>query len=196
MLNLHFPRILLICSSFSLSSSEFQTITAGKYKRTLTPTKKVTEEDIEKSKEDLEQVLKLFKAFVAENRPSLDIDNVATGETWFGNDALDKGLCDELRTVDDVLCNYVDDGYDVYKVTYDPFASESSLGGLLPVGAEKSSQNDGIVKSATRWLVKNIGSAVKEELASEFQSTSSSSNVKERYQMRDPDAADRIKLEL
>ena len=33
-----------------------------------------------------------------ENRPSLDIDKVATGETWFGQDALDRNLCDEIRT--------------------------------------------------------------------------------------------------
>lgn len=54
--------------------SEFQTITAGKYKRTITPTKKVMPEDIKKSKEDIEEILKLFKTFVKENRPILDID--------------------------------------------------------------------------------------------------------------------------
>merc|ERR1712241_573442 len=60
---------------------EFQTVTAGKYKRTLTPTKKVTKEDVAKQKEDLEEVLVLFKSFVKKNRPSLDIESVATGET-------------------------------------------------------------------------------------------------------------------
>lgn len=62
-------------------------------KRTLTPTKKVTKDDIAKTKADLEDVLVLFRGFVAENRPSLDIDKVATGETWFGEDALKMGLC-------------------------------------------------------------------------------------------------------
>ena len=33
---------------------EIQTITAGEYKRTLTPTKKVTKEDFKKAKEDVE----------------------------------------------------------------------------------------------------------------------------------------------
>ena len=55
---------------------EFSTVTAGKYKRTLTPTKKPTKEDFDKSKEDVEQILVLFKDFVAKNRPSLDIDKV------------------------------------------------------------------------------------------------------------------------
>jgi len=39
-------------------------VTAGKYKRTLTPTKQVTQEDLEKSKEDIEEILTLFKEFV------------------------------------------------------------------------------------------------------------------------------------
>jgi len=39
-------------------------------------------------------VFKLFSAFVGENRPELDIANVATGETWFGPDALEKKLVD------------------------------------------------------------------------------------------------------
>jgi len=77
---------------------EFQTITAGKYKRTITPTKKTTAEDLKKSKEDIEDILSLFKAFVKANRPSLDIDKVVTGKTWFGQGALDRNLCDEIRT--------------------------------------------------------------------------------------------------
>ena len=58
---------------------EFQTVTAGKYKRTITPTKRVTKEDFDKTKEDVEGILTLFKQFVHQNRPSLDIDDVATG---------------------------------------------------------------------------------------------------------------------
>lgn len=48
-------------------------------------------------------MLVLFKSFVASQRPGLVIDEVATGETWFGADALARGLCDELKTTDDVL---------------------------------------------------------------------------------------------
>ena len=62
-------------------------------KRTITPTKKVTKEDFQKSKEDIEEIFGLFRDFVKENRPKLDIDKVATGETWFGTAALDLKLC-------------------------------------------------------------------------------------------------------
>ena len=40
----------------------FSTVTAGKFKRTLTPTKKVDPQDERKLKEDIEQILALFKA--------------------------------------------------------------------------------------------------------------------------------------
>merc|ERR1719201_1280751 len=99
---------------------EFSTVTAGKYKRTLTPTKKPTKEDFDKSKEDVEQILVLFKDFVAKNRPSLDIDKVATGETWFGEDALELGLCDELKTKDEVILDYIKNDFDAYMLEYDP----------------------------------------------------------------------------
>lgn len=59
----------------------------------MTPTKKVNKEDLQKSKDDIEQVYVLFRDFVAKNRPQLDIEAVATGETWFGTDALERNLC-------------------------------------------------------------------------------------------------------
>jgi len=66
----------------------------------VTPTKKVTKEDIKKSTEDITEIFNLFKGFVKSQRPQLDIENVATGETWFGEDAMERGLCDELGTSD------------------------------------------------------------------------------------------------
>jgi signal peptide peptidase SppA len=108
---------------------EFQTITAGKYKRTVTPTKKITKEDLKKSTEDIQEIFDLFKRFVKDQRPQLDIENVATGDTWFGEDALERGLCDEIATADDVLLDFVDKGFDVYDVAYDP--TPESVGGLL-----------------------------------------------------------------
>jgi serine protease SohB len=53
----------------------------------------VTKEDFQKSKQDVEDIFALFRDWVAVNRPQLDIDAVATGETWFGTAALDRNLC-------------------------------------------------------------------------------------------------------
>ena len=177
---------------------EFQTITAGKYKRTVTPTKKISNEDLKKSKEDVEGILKLFKTFVHTNRPQLEIDEVATGETWFGTDALDRGLCDEIATADDILGQYVDAGYDVFDVKYDP---EPELGpGLLtalPIG--QSNGNGGLVKGLVSYAVRSIAPAAKEAIEEEVRKISMEQgrgDVTQRYMMKDPsNAVERIRAQ-
>jgi serine protease SohB len=82
---------------------DFEQLTAGEYKRTLTLFGENTDEDRQKMQADLEDIHTLFKEFVTEHRPILAIDQVATGEFWYGQRALDKQLVDELRTSDDYL---------------------------------------------------------------------------------------------
>ncbi|EGT5205025.1 TPA: protease SohB [Cronobacter sakazakii] len=77
--------------------------TAGQYKRTLTLLGENTEEGREKFREDLNETHHLFKEFVHSMRPSLDIDTVATGEHWYGVQAKEKGLVDEISTSDDLI---------------------------------------------------------------------------------------------
>lgn len=82
--------------------------TAGEYKRTLTLLGENTEQGREKFREELNETHALFKDFVRENRPSLDIDSVATGEHWFGTQAKEKGLIDDISTSDDVILSELD----------------------------------------------------------------------------------------
>jgi serine protease SohB len=82
---------------------DFEQVTAGKYKRTLTMFGKNTEEHRVKTREDVEEVHRLFKGAVTEHRPDLDIERVATGEYWYGTRALELGLVDELGSSDDYL---------------------------------------------------------------------------------------------
>ncbi|MEE2643616.1 MAG: protease SohB [Myxococcota bacterium] len=77
--------------------------TAGRYKRTLTLLGENSDEGREKFKEELGEVHVLFKTFVAERRPTLEIEEVATGESWYGHDALQRGLADEICSSDDLL---------------------------------------------------------------------------------------------
>lgn len=77
--------------------------TAGEFKRTLTLFGENTEQGREKFREELNVTHGLFKQFVHQMRPSLDIDSVATGEHWFGTQAKDLGLVDEIGTSDDLL---------------------------------------------------------------------------------------------
>jgi len=82
---------------------DFEQVTAGKYKRTVTMFGKNTDEDREKLREELEDVHALFKDAVAKYRPGLDLERVATGEHWYGTRALALGLADELLTSDELL---------------------------------------------------------------------------------------------
>ncbi len=96
---------------------DFEQITAGKYKRTVTMFGENTDEDRAKLKQELEEVHTLFKAAVHRYRPQLDLDTVATGEHWYGSQALELGLADELRTSDELLAQRAEER-DLYRVSY------------------------------------------------------------------------------
>ena len=96
---------------------DFEQITAGKHKRTVTMFGKNTDEDRAKLKEELEDVHALFKDAIAKYRTDLDLDKVATGEYWYGTRALELGLADELRTSDELLGERAGDR-DLYRVEY------------------------------------------------------------------------------
>lgn len=82
---------------------EFEMLHAGEYKRTMTMFGENTESGRSKMKQDLVEVHELFKSHIRSSRPSLDVDKVATGETWLGIRALELGLVDALQTSDDYL---------------------------------------------------------------------------------------------
>lgn len=86
---------------------DYELHTAGEHKRTLTLFGENTEEGRAKFRESLEEAHTLFKAFIADNRPAVDLAAVATGEHWFGSRALELKLVDELKTSDDYLLDSV-----------------------------------------------------------------------------------------
>lgn len=96
---------------------DFEQITAGRYKRTVTMFGRTTDADRAKLQEELEEVHGLFKQAVASNRPGLDLDDVATGEHWYGSRALELKLVDELATSDDYLLKAAE-AADLLHVTY------------------------------------------------------------------------------
>jgi len=96
---------------------DFEQITAGKYKRSVTMFGKNTDEDRAKLKEELEDVHLLFKGAVTKYRPDMDMDKIATGEHWYGTRALEFGLADELKTSDELLAELAKD-HDLYRLAY------------------------------------------------------------------------------
>lgn len=96
---------------------DFEQITAGRYKRTVTMFGKNTDDDRAKLREELEDIHALFKQVVTTHRPSLDIEAVATGEHWYGSRALELKLVDALETSDDYLHRAAESA-DLYRVHY------------------------------------------------------------------------------
>ena len=96
---------------------DYEQHTAGEYKRTLTMFSENTEAARTKFKQELEETHDLFKQFIGDNRPSLDIDKVATGEHWYGTQALKLGLIDKIQTSDDYIVKVAEE-IDVFEITY------------------------------------------------------------------------------
>jgi len=111
---------------------DFEQLTAGRYKRTLTLFGKNTDEGREKLREEIEDVHALFKAQIREHRPQVDVELVATGEHWYGLRALELKLVDELRTSDDFLLEAAKER-DLYHIT---FKRKRSLPERMLAGAE------------------------------------------------------------
>jgi len=116
---------------------DFELHTAGEHKRTLTMFGENTDAGREKFKEDLEDVHVLFKDFITDHRPNLDVDKIATGEIWFGSKALEVGLIDTIATSDEYLFTKIQN-HDVYEVKFEP---KKSLQEKLSQGAEATLSN-------------------------------------------------------
>lgn len=96
---------------------DFEQITAGKHKRSVTMFGKNTDADRAKLKQELEEVHHLFKGAVARYRPGLNLDEIATGEHWYGSRALELGLADALKTSDEHLAELARD-HELYRLSY------------------------------------------------------------------------------
>lgn len=118
------------------NSIDFEMLTAGEHKRTLTMFGENTDKGRKKFIEDLEDTHVLFKDFIRANRASVDIDDVATGEIWFGTRALDKHLVDEIKTSDQYLLEACGES-DVYEISY---KEKKSLAEKFGVGVESAAE--------------------------------------------------------
>ena len=121
-------------------------MTAGEYKRTVTMLGENTEKGKQKFQQELEETHQLFKQFVSQNRPHLDVEQVATGEHWFGQQAFNLNLVDEIMTSDDLLLQAMKEKQ-LIGVKY---VVKKSL--LQKVGKQAEESADNI---ALRWLKKN-----------------------------------------
>ena len=104
--------------------------TAGEHKRTLTTLGENTHAGRRKFQQELDETHGLFKRFVHRYRPSLELDRVANGDHWYGEQAIELNLVDALQTSDDLLMAKAEEA-DVFEVTYrrkQPMSKRITLG--------------------------------------------------------------------
>ena len=117
---------------------DFEMFTAGEYKRTVTMFGENTDKAREKFQSDLNDTHVLFKQHVKQFRPRVDIDAVATGDIWYGQQALDQKLIDEVGTSDDYLVSACERA-DVYTVAYEYRRSfQERMGFAAQAGFERA----------------------------------------------------------
>lgn len=116
---------------------DYKEYTAGEYKRTVSILGEITPKGEEKFKEQLEQTHTLFKHFVHQHRPQLKMDDVATGEYWYGTQALTLGLVDEVRTSDDYLLSHLDTHHLVHLKYEKKTPLREKLSGILGLGFKR-----------------------------------------------------------
>lgn len=113
---------------------DYDIYTAGQFKRTVTMLGENTEEGKKKFVEEIEETHDLFKDMVKRNRPVLDIDSVATGEHWYGNQCVEKNLVDLVQTSDDYLFDASNE-CDIFEVSYEEKKTMADRLGFAMEGA-------------------------------------------------------------
>ncbi len=97
---------------------DYETISAGEFKTTLTTFGEITQRGRDKVKEDVEDMHAIFKDWVKQHRPAVEIDGIATGETWIGLQAAERNMIDDVITSDEYIIRACDTA-DVFAVRFE-----------------------------------------------------------------------------
>ena len=132
---------------------DFELYTAGEFKRTVTMFGENTAEGKAKFEEELQQTHELFKHFVEKYRPQLNVEKVATGEHWYGKDALELNLVDKLQTSDEYLLGLLAQ-HDVYVIDT---RRKPTLGEKL--GLQAAQMADSLVPAVVNKVMETLAKA-------------------------------------
>ncbi|WP_411690606.1 protease SohB [Acinetobacter towneri] len=132
---------------------DFEMYTAGEYKRTVTMFGENTEAGKAKFEEELQQTHVLFKHFVEKYRPQLNVEKVATGEHWYGEDALELNLIDKLETSDEYLLSLLPQ-HDIYVIQT---RKKPTLGEKL--GLQAAQMADSLIPTVMNKVIESLSKA-------------------------------------
>lgn len=96
---------------------DYEEMTAGEHKRTVSLFGKIEPEGREKFLEQLAEIHTLFREHVLRNRPNAKAELIATGEHWAASQAVELGLVDRIATSDDEVMRRVKER-EVYEVSF------------------------------------------------------------------------------
>jgi serine protease SohB len=131
---------------------DYKEYTAGEFKRTVSLFGEITEKGEEKFRHQLENTHVLFKNFVHRFRPHLDMHQVATGEYWYGEQALGLGLIDQIKTSDDYLLSF-SESHQIVKVEHLQKGSISDrITGILGKSLHRAGSSLLQELEARKWL--------------------------------------------
>lgn len=120
---------------------DYEMISAGEYKRTLSQFGEITQKGRDKVQEDVDTLHEIFKTWIKDHRPSVDIDKISTGETWVGMQAKERYMVDEIKTSDECIVSACESA-DVYEVEFELHKSiQDKLGAVLQITGEKLFSN-------------------------------------------------------
>lgn len=120
---------------------DYEIISAGEFKRTLTQFGEITKKGRDKVQEDVDTMHEIFKRWIKDHRPSVDIDKISTGETWVGMQAKERYMVDEIKTSDECIVTACETA-DVFEVEYEIHKSiQDKLGAVLQGSTEKLFSN-------------------------------------------------------
>lgn len=140
---------------------DYEMFTAGEYKRTVTMFGENDDEDRAKYTEELEQTHELFKHFVTTYRPKLDLEKVANGDHWYGEDALKLNLVDELSTSDAYLLQQMEK-YQAYALLS---RQKPTFAEKLGLANAAHSAVSGVVSTATKSALTALGDKLPEVMS-------------------------------
>ncbi len=129
---------------------DFEQITAGEFKRTLTMFGENTDKAREKMREDIQEIHTQFKDYIATNRPNVNIETVATGEYWLAEKAFQFNLVDKLQTSDDYLQERWQE-IDLFEIKYQP---KKSLSEKLGHSVKLMMERFGLIEAEDMFYLK------------------------------------------
>ena len=116
---------------------DYEIISAGEFKRTMTIFGEITKKGKAKVQEDVETIHGIFKQWVKDHRPSVDIDKISTGETWVGMQAKERYMVDEIKTSDECILTACETA-DVFELEFELKKSiQDKLSSAIPGIVEK-----------------------------------------------------------